>query len=65
MKKTEVVFNISSGWVKVRLHIENEPPVLPITALIVMGPGVVVVVVVVWFFLPIIEPPNKSCFKLF
>jgi hypothetical protein len=43
-EQIEVVFNISSSWVKVRLHIENQTPLLPRTALIVMGPGVVVVV---------------------
>jgi hypothetical protein len=34
--------HISSSWVKIRLHTKNQLPGLPRTALIVMGPGVVV-----------------------
>ena len=39
-KNIEVVFLISSIWVKVRLHTENQLPKLSRTALIVMGPSV-------------------------
>jgi hypothetical protein len=51
-EKIEVVFHISSNWVRIRLYTENQLPRLPRTALIVMTPGVVVV-----FFLLIIRPP--------
>jgi hypothetical protein len=37
-KNIEVVFHISSGWVKIRLHTKNQLPMLPGTALIVMTP---------------------------
>ena len=47
-EKIEVVFHISSSWVKIKLHTKNQLPGLPRTALIVMGPGVVVVWW--WFF---------------
>ena len=43
-KKNEVVFHISSSWVKIRLHNGNQLPGLPGSALNVMGPSVVVVV---------------------
>ena len=49
-KKIEVVFHISSGWVKIRLHAKNQLPRLLITALIVNSPSVVVAVVS-WFIL--------------
>ena len=63
-KNIEVVFHISSSWVRIRLHTENQPPRLPGTALIAMIPGVVVWWcggggVVVWcgvVFLPTIIP---------
>ena len=67
LEKNEVVFHISSSWVKIRLHTENQLPGLPRTALIVMDPGVVVVVV--WWcggglvvFLPIIIPHQQKLF---
>jgi hypothetical protein len=50
LKTVEVVFHISSSWVKIRLHTKNQLPKLPGTALNVMTPDVVVVVVVVGFF---------------
>jgi hypothetical protein len=43
LKNIEVVFHISSNWVRIRLQTENQLPRLPRTALIVMTPGVVVV----------------------
>ena len=42
LKKIEVVFHISSSWVKIRLHTENQLPGLPRTALNVMTPWWVV-----------------------
>ena len=42
-RNIEVVFHISSSWVKIRLHTENQLLRLSRTALIVMKPGVVVV----------------------
>jgi hypothetical protein len=45
LKKVEVVFHISSSWVKVRLHTKNQRPRLAGTALNVINPDVVVVVV--------------------
>ena len=71
-KNIEVVFHISSSWVKIRLHTENQLLRLSRTALIVMIPGVVVVVVVVvwWcggFFTDNNTTPTKvvlSCFGL-
>ena len=62
----EVVFLISSYWVNIRLHTENQLPKLSRTVLIVMGPSVVVV----WWwcggvvFLPIIIPPQLKLFWL-
>ena len=41
----EVVFHISSIWVKIRLLTENQLPRPPRTALIVMSPGGGVVMV--------------------
>ena len=60
----KVVFYVSSSWVRIRLHTENQLPRLSRTALIVMIPGVVVVVVVVVVvgFLPIIIPPQQKLF---
>ena len=68
-KKIEVVFHISSGWVKIRLHTENQLPRLPRTALIVISPGVVVVWCggVVFFLTDNNTTPTKvvlSCFGL-
>jgi hypothetical protein len=71
LKKIEVVFHISSSWVKIRLHTENQIPGLPRTDLNVMTPwcgGVVVVVWWWWFFLTDNNTtPTKvvlSCFGL-
>jgi hypothetical protein len=57
----DVVFPISSSLVKIRLHTKNQ---LPITALIVLVPGVV------WLwcgvvFLPIMGQLNKRWVKMF
>jgi hypothetical protein len=41
LRKIEVVFHISSGCVKIRLHTKNQLPRLPRIALIVISPGVV------------------------
>ena len=40
-KNIEVVFHISSSWVRIRQHTKNQLPRLPRTAQIVMIPGVV------------------------
>ena len=42
LKKIEVVFHISSSWIKIMFHTENHFPTLPRTARNVMIPGVVV-----------------------
>jgi hypothetical protein len=39
-KKNEVIFHISSSWVKIRFHTKNQLPRLPKTTQIVMIPGV-------------------------
>ena len=56
-KTIEVVFHIYSIWFQISLHAKNQLTLLPTTALIVMGPSVVVVCVV---FLPIIILPHKT-----
>ena len=56
-KTIEVVFHIYSIWFQISLQAKNQLTLLPTTALIVMGPSVVVVCVV---FLPIIILPHKT-----
>ena len=68
-KNIEVVFQISSSWVKIRLHTKNQLPMLSKNALIVMIPGVVVVVWWWWcgFLTDYKTTPTKvvlSCFGL-
>ena len=62
-KNIDVVFHISSSWVKIRLHTKNQLCGLPGSAKDVMGPGVVV-----WcggFFTDYITTQEQNCFALF
>ena len=66
-KKIEVVFHISSSWVRIRLHTKNQLPRLSRSGLKFNHSGVVWWGGVVWwwFFVSIIIPHQPSCFVLF
>ena len=59
-----VFLHISSGWVKIRLHTENQLPRLPGSALKVPGGAAASYMVapqpLIWF-LPIIKSSTNSC----